>query len=110
MESTEESDSCGRESETRRIERAHRGPLVLLEEPTKRYPDIEKGSRVDGVDVIVSTPVVDAEEVVAGGQYAVDLARPVVAQFSSPVAREPEEAVLLVTELMVDPSGFRVEY
>src|SRR5262249_41422516 len=59
--------------------------------------------------MIVSCSVIHAEEVVASRQQPVDLACPVVAQLSTPVAREPEEGFLVVAERMVDSRCLRVE-
>src|SRR5262249_50088353 len=109
MKSAEERDSLRRKAEIRWIERSNRGPLVLFEEPAIGHPDVEEGAWVDGVDVVVSASVIDAEEVVAGWQYPVDLARPVVTQLTPPVAGESEKGFLFVAELVVDARGFRVE-
>src|SRR5215472_1622942 len=59
--------------------------------------------------MIVSCSVIHAEEVVASRQQPVDLACPVVAQLSTPVAREPEEGSLVVAERMVDSRCLRVK-
>src|SRR5215470_1600818 len=109
MKSSEERDSLRRKAEVRRIERADGRPLILLEEPAIGHPHVDERGWVDGVDVIVSSPVIDAEEVVARWQNTVDLAGPVVAQLTTPVAGEPEECFLFVAELVIDPRSFGVE-